>query len=221
MKPDSAKHSQLLILYSNFISRYCDLMRTGIPTRRQFFSFLVSIGLIAASPLTLAEHEPDHRYQVTGYVLNEDETPIPSTTVVINANGIGARGITDNNGYFSLRLHLHDPDLGREVHIKTDHGAGTVRATFDPGDRTSARVHYVNIVGGRLIEGQLKAGSKVPVWLYYLFALFVIIVVLSSLGKPIKRLKKRLHPAAKTDHGNRPRPSKAKARSKSKKRKRR
>ena len=200
-------------------AKYSDPLRADVPTRRKFSRLLVSIVLCAINPLALAEHEADHRYVVTGYVLNEDESPIPSTTVLINANGTGARGKTDNDGHYSLRLHLHDSDLGRELRIKTDHGEGTIRAFFDPNDRSSPRVHHVNIIGGRLIEGQVNGSGKVPSWVYYLFGLVILIVAASFLGKPIKRLKKRLRPTVKADPRNKPKSSKA--RSKPKKRKRR
>jgi hypothetical protein len=191
----------------------------GVPVRHKLFAMLVSIVLVAIAPFALAEHEPNHRYTVSGYVLNEDESPIPSTTVLISANGIGARGTTDTDGYFSLRLHLHDADLGRKLQIKTDHGEGTISATFDPGDLSSARVHHVNIIGGRLIEGKLNGGGKVPVWVFYLLGLSLLIIVVPVLGKSIKRLKKRLHPTAKP--GPKKKPGSSKARPKSKKHKRR
>ena len=191
----------------------------GAPVRYKICSMLVSIVLVAITPFALAEHEPNHRYTVSGYVLDKDESPIPSTSVVISANGTGGRGTTDNDGYYSLKLHLHDSDLGRKLHIKTDHGEGTVSATFDPGDRTSARVHHVNIVGGRLIEGKLDGGGKVPAWVFYLLGLGVLIIVIPVLGKSIKRLKKRMHPTEKS--GPKKKPGHSRARPKSKKHKRR
>lgn len=195
------------------------LLRTDVPACHQFRTMLISIVLVAVTPFALAEHEPNHRYTVSGYVLDKDESPIPSTTVVINADGTGARGTTDNDGYYSLKLHLHDADLGRKLHIKTDHGEGTVSATFDPGDITSARIHHVNIVGGRLIEGKLSGGGKVPAWVYYLLGLSLLIIVIPVLGKSIKRLKKRLHPTAKP--GPKKKSGHSRARPKSKKRKHR
>jgi hypothetical protein len=200
-------------------ARLDDVFCGGVAARHKFSAMLVSMVLVAISSIALAEHEPNHRYTVSGYVLNEDESPIPATTVLISANGSGARGTTDSDGYFSLKLHLHDADLGRKLQIKTDHGEGTISATFDPGDQSSARVHHVNIVGGRLIEGKLTAGGKVPAWVFYLLGLSLLIIVVPVLRKSIKRLKKRLHPPAKTGPKKKPGPSRA--RPKSKKRKRR
>lgn len=167
--------------------------------QRKFLCLLVSATLVAINALAVADHEPDHRYTVMGYVLNEDESPVSLTTVIISANGIGARGKTDKDGYFSIRLHLHDSDLGRKIHIKTDRGEGTISASFDPSDRLSAREHRVDIIGGRLIEGQASNYGKIPDWVYYLSGLAILIIAAIFLSGPLKRLKKRLRAPEKTD----------------------
>jgi len=213
--------AKVLAGVSDFYSAagWYDVLCSAVTVRRRLSAILVTILLVALTPVALAEHEANHRYTVSGYILNKDESPISSTRVLINANGFGARGTTDSDGYYSLRLHLHDSDLGRKLLIKTDYGEGTVNATFDPGDRSSARVHYVNIIGGQLVEGRLDGGGKVPAWVYYVLGLSLLIFVVSVLRKYVKRLKKRLHPKVKP--GSKKKSGHSKTRAKSKKRKRR
>lgn len=189
------------------------------PDWKCFANLAILAVLVLNMPNAFGEHEADHRYTLNGYVLNEDQSPIASTTVIISANGTGGRGTTDGDGYYSVRLHLHDADLGRKIRIKTEFGEGVVRADFDPSDSTTARVHRVDIVGGQLIEEQSDTGGKVPAWVFYVFGLSIFIIVATSLGKPIRRLKKRLIPSGKS--GARSNPKSSRAHSKAKKRKRR
>ena len=176
------------------------------------------IGLIVTSPAALAEHEVDHRYVVSGYVLNQDESPISSATITINAEGVSAQDRTDSDGHFSLRLHLHDSDLGKVLQIKSDHGEGTIRVDFDPGNLTSERVHHVNFIGGQMVEKKREKEGLIPGWLYYLFAFILLIIVVPSLVKSIKRLRKRAHPAVKKTTGKKSGPSKTRVKGKKRKR---
>jgi hypothetical protein len=197
----------------------------GVPLHRtaprwdSIARLVLSVVLVLNISHAFGEHEANHRYELNGYVLNEDQSPIASTTVIVSANGSGGRGTTAGDGYYSVRLHLHDADLGRELRIKTQFGEGVVRADFDPGDLSSARVHRVDIIGGRLIEGQPDAWSKVPRWVFYVFGLSILIIFAASLRKTIRKLKKRLVPAAKVD--SKANPKSSKSRPKRKKRKRR
>ncbi len=202
------------------IFRFDDAVNSSVRTNWKRFASLVILSVLVLNMSNaFGEHEADHRYTLNGYVLNEDQSPIASTTVIVSANGTGGRGTTDSDGYYSVRLHLHDADLGREIRIKTEFGEGVVRADFDQSDSTTARVHRVDIVGGQLIEEQSDTGGKVPVWVFYVFGLSIFIIVATSLGKPIRRLKKRLTPSEKS--GSRSKPKSSRAHSKAKKRKRR
>lgn len=133
-------------------------MRRSIVT-----ALLVSLCL---ARLALALHETDHRYDLTGYVLDADEQPLSGVPVVGHLDGeaIG-RGRSDANGYYRFRTHLHDSDRGRELRVKTPDAEGTVRVTLTPGDATTERIHHVNFVGGKLVEGELagRGAAVAPV----------------------------------------------------------
>jgi len=120
--------------------------------------FAVIAVLLAALPLTpvLATNRADHRYDVRGYILDADRQPIPGITVVgrVGGKNMGS-GRSDSNGYYRFGMHLHDSNLGSELRLKTPEYQGTVRISLTPGDASTARIHYVNFVGGKLVEGEL------------------------------------------------------------------
>ncbi|MFQ6021980.1 MAG: hypothetical protein ACE5NW_04610 [Acidiferrobacterales bacterium] len=141
-----------------------------------------------------AEHEVDHRYNVKGFVLDENEAPLADSAVTIRLGGsvIGSQK-TDSKGYYSIQLHLHDTDLGKKLQIKTAAGDATIRATFTPGDKATRRVHYANLVGSNLIEERL-AGSGFPSWVYVAAGAFIILATLMfapELKRWLRRQRKR------------------------------
>lgn len=101
-------------------------------------------------------HELDHRYDVAGYILDVERRPIADVPVVAQVDGkrMGS-GRSDSNGYFRFRMHLHDSDLGRELRLKTPDYEGTVRVTLTPGDTSTERIHSINFIDGKLVEGEL------------------------------------------------------------------
>ena len=114
--------------------------------------------LLAVLPVTpaLSLHEVEHRYDVAGYILSADQQAIPGVTVVGHLDGkrMGS-GRSDSNGYYRFRMHLHDSDVRRDLRLKTPEYEGTVRVSLTPGDTSTERIHYVNFIGGKLMEGEL------------------------------------------------------------------
>lgn len=109
-----------------------------------------------AAPV-LALHETDHRYDLMGYVLDENEQPVAGVRVVGHlGNEPMGSGSSDSRGYYRFRMHLHDSDQGRELRVKTADAEGTVRVTLTPGDTSTERIHHVNFIGGKLVEGELS-----------------------------------------------------------------
>ncbi len=110
----------------------------------------------------VALHEIDHRYDVAGYILDVEERPVSGVPVVAQVDGkrMGS-GRSDSNGYFRFRLHLHDSDLGRELRLKTPDHEGTVRVSLTPGDTSTERIHHVNFIDGKLVEGELSGRGGV------------------------------------------------------------
>ena len=123
------------------------------------FALFLSLWLITSAQ---ALHETDHRYDITGYILGTDERAIPGVSVVAHLeNKPVGNGRSDANGYYRFRLHLHDSDVGRELHIRTPESRGTVRVTLTPGDASTERIHHVNFIGGKLVEGELAGRGSV------------------------------------------------------------
>ena len=145
-------------------------------------------GLLLAANVS-ADHEPDHRYNVRGYVLDENEKPIPDQTVqaLLGSKVMGSTR-TDDSGYYSIHLHLHNADLARTLTLQAGEQEAEIQVTFDPGDRSSARTHDVNLVGGKLVETGLGR-FRVPPLVYAIAGVLVLFVIAFALET--RRKKKR------------------------------
>ncbi len=122
---------------------------------RKSSAFAVLLAVWPATPV-LSLHELDHRYDVAGYILSADQQAIAGVSVVGHVEGerMGS-GRSDSNGYYRFRMHLHDSDVGRDLRLKTPEYEGTVRVSLTPGDASTERIHHVNFIGGKLMEGEL------------------------------------------------------------------
>jgi hypothetical protein len=149
-------------------------------------SLVLTVGAFVLSGLALATHEIDHRYDVMGYVLDEKQMPLSDTDVsILMNNQVLGFGKTDADGFYSIRLHLHDSDYGKKLQIKTAAGVADIRATLTPGDKTTRRVHYANFSGGQFLEKKLPR-KGFPVWGYG-----IVIVVIGTAAVMIERHTKR------------------------------
>jgi hypothetical protein len=165
-------------------------------------------------------HEVDHRYDVTGFVLDADQQPIAGVPVVAHVDGkrMGS-GSSDATGEFRFRLHLHDSDRGRELRLKTPEYQGTVRVTLTPGDSSTDRIHHLNFVGGKLVEGELPGRGGVSASTMGVVAAAVLIVGgLVAIEKLRRRRRRRQRVARQSES---PRTGKASRRRKRKGGKRR
>ncbi|TDJ64545.1 MAG: hypothetical protein E2O37_06605 [Proteobacteria bacterium] len=154
-------------------------------------SLVVTFVFFALSGSALATHEADHRYHIKGYVLDEKQMPLSDTDVsILMNNQVLGFGNTDADGFYSIRLHLHDSDRGKKLQIKTAAGVADIRVMLTPGDKSTKRVHYANFSGGQFLEKKLPRRGF-PVWGYG-----IIIVVIGTAAvmveRHIKRRKRRL-----------------------------
>lgn len=154
-------------------------------------SFLLSVVGACAVLLPVAawaEHEVDHRYNVTGFVLDGDGQPVADSAVSIRMgnNTIGTQ-TTNPQGYYNIRLHLHDEDLGQKLVIQSGTDEVTITVTLTPGDNATSRIHYANLVGGRLVEEPLSK-PRYAVWVY---VTPVAVVLVLSLAYVIEQRRKR------------------------------
>jgi hypothetical protein len=156
---------------------------------RFFVSILLALCLVANN--ALAEHEIDHRYNIRGYVLDDQEKALINQEVqAYDGASLLARAKTDSSGFYSMHLHLHDEDKGKKIRLRTGSGEADIRVSFDPADDTTQRVHDANIVGGKLVEGNLNR-FRIPSWSYPLAGFVAIGFILVMLEK--RRRKKLKH----------------------------
>ena len=155
-----------------------------------------------------ADHEPDHRYNIRGYVLDAKEKGIDDLTVQAFMEGkLLETSKTNADGYYSLHLHLHNPDLHKSLKLRAGSYEAELKVTFDPKDDTTARIHDANFVDGEYIEGNLDR-FRIPSWSYAVLGLLLFLMLMFYLEKRRKK-KIRLAKYGKSDTNS---PSKHKAR---------
>jgi len=151
------------------------------------FIFIVAAGLMITN--AWAEHEADHRYNIRGYVLDENQQGIANLDVrAFNGDSLLGNSKTDSDGYYSLHLHLHNEDNRRVLRLRAGPYQSELRVTFDPADANTLRVHDANFLAGEFVEGRLGR-FRMPPWVYPVggFLLLGVIVVLLE-----KRRKKKI-----------------------------
>jgi hypothetical protein len=134
-----------------------------------------------------ADHEPDHRYNILGYVLDANQEGIDDLTMQAIVGGkILGTGKTNADGYYSLHLHLHNEDYNRVLELIAGPYKAKTRVTFDVGDDSTARVHEANFVNGKFVDGSL-GHFRIPSWSYVIGSLLLIIVIAIYLEKRRKK----------------------------------
>ncbi len=134
-------------------------------------AFITGLVLLLAPLMVYAvqdsNNEPDHLYEVEGYILDADRNPLITTEISISSgNQIIGSTRSDNDGYYTLKLHLHDSSIGRELVLTTPQASQSIIMSATMGDRVSRRQHFANFIGNKLVEGQLEdVGTSL--WLYY------------------------------------------------------
>lgn len=141
-----------------------------------------------------AEHEANHRYNVRGYVLDAENRPVADAPVSIRmGEDLVGSARTDSDGYYSIRAHLHDSDLGRTLSVRAGEDRVEIRMQGTPRDLATERIHYVNVVGGELVERELDRGG-LPRWSYAAGGLLLAsagIVAAQRWRRRSRRLKRR------------------------------
>ncbi|MFT5597800.1 MAG: hypothetical protein ACI823_000875 [Chitinophagales bacterium] len=134
-----------------------------------------------------ADHEPDHRYNVRGYVLDANQRGTGNLMVQVFSDGeaLGST-LTNADGYYSLLLHLHDADYLRVLKLRAGPHEAELKVTFDVSDVTSERIHEANFIDGKYVEGAI-GGFRVPSWSYAVGGLLLIILIAIFLEKRRKK----------------------------------
>jgi len=152
------------------------------------FIFIIFGGFLLITNAS-AEHEVDHRYNIRGYVLDENQQAVSNLTVqALDGTSLLGTSKTDSEGYYSLHLHLHNEDNHRILRLRAGSHESDLRVTFDPGDLSTLRVHEANFVAGEYIEGGLGR-FRLPPWAYPVGGLLLLGVIVVLLEK---RRKKKL-----------------------------
>ena len=155
---------------------------------RALLRSIVGASLVLLSVAALAEHEADHRYNVVGFVLDDSGQPLANSAISIRmGNDTIGHQKTNSRGYYNIRLHLHDADLGQKLLIKSETGEAAIAVTFTPGDNATRRVHYANLIGDKLVEEPLSR-SRYAAWVYV--APVALVLILSAAYVAEKRRKR-------------------------------
>jgi hypothetical protein len=165
--------------------------RKIILSRRKYVILAI---LLAVLPITsvLSLHELDHRYDVMGYLLDADGQAIPGVVVAAHLGSERkGSGRSDANGYYRFRLHLHDSDVGRELRLKTPEFQGSVRISLTPGDTSTQRLHHVNFVDGKLLEGELSDRGGISTTMITVAVLGIVLAVGLFVTARLRRLRRR------------------------------
>lgn len=153
---------------------------------------IIAVLLLLFATTVAAEHEADHRYDVRGYVLDAKKNPrtgVP-VSILMDDRTLGS-GRTDGEGYYSVRLHLHDSDIGRPLTVRAGNAQADIRMQAKHGDQATARIHHVNFVGSEFVEEKLSAGS-IPTWAYIAAApvvLWGVVYVTGATRRKIRRTR--------------------------------
>lgn len=115
--------------------------------------FLVTFCLftLVAFPV-FATHLVDHRFTVYGSVRDGTSfpgTPLAGKQVVVRFRESGQelqRGMTDAKGQFSLLLHVHNEDAGKQIIVRSEGVEKSVALQFDPNDTTKERRIRVELI---------------------------------------------------------------------------
>ena len=153
---------------------------------------IIAVFLLVFAATAAAEHEADHRYDVRGHVLDPQKNPLSGVpvTILMGEQTIGSTR-TDSKGYYSVRLHLHDSDIGRALIVRAGDAQAEIRMQAKRGDQTTARVHHLNFVGGKFEEKKLAAG-QIPTWAYIAAAplvLWGVVYVSGATRRKVRRAK--------------------------------
>lgn len=136
-----------------------------MPNWRPFsFVLVILLGVVCLLP-AFAMHERDHRFTIYGTVRDGTRFPgvrLANQTVIVRdvkTKKELQRGLTDADGKFSIVLHVHNSDVGKQVVLESAGVAKQLELKFEPDDLTTERQAQVDIVVFR----QLPSGAATQI----------------------------------------------------------
>ena len=167
-------------------------------------SLVTVLFLLCLSLAARADHEPDHRYEVQGYLLDAQRQPLPGAGISISSgNQILGSARSDSDGFYYMKLHLHDSSIGRPLVLSTAEYSGTITMIASSGDVSTRRLHFANFIDGKLVEGELEGLGNTRWMVYTGAALVVAIIIAVAIGAAKRRRKRRRRQSQKTSNGKR------------------
>jgi hypothetical protein len=132
------------------------------PTRRPRRLLPAATGIVVALALgaglvtapALAEHEPQFRYTVLGYVKDAAGKPRQGVglEVIRQKTGFAYVGETDASGLYVIVTRLTDENRSERILVRAGPASLMIAARFDPADHVSERGTQVDFTGSRAAE---------------------------------------------------------------------
>jgi len=117
------------------------------------FVLALAVTGLATAP-ALAEHEPQFRYTVVGYVKDSAGKPRQgqSLEVIRQKTGFSYVGETDASGFYVIVTRLADESRDERLLVRAGPDSLMIAARFDPTDHVSERGTQVDFTGNRVTE---------------------------------------------------------------------
>jgi uncharacterized protein YeaO (DUF488 family) len=142
-----AKRGRVTVLCSCADEKRChrSLLRAAL-------AVALAVGLIAAP--ALAEHEPQYRYTVLGYVKDAGGKPRKSVGLEVTRQktGLAYNGETDASGFYVIVTRLADESRGERLLVRAGPANLSITARFEPADHVTERGTRVDFTGTRATE---------------------------------------------------------------------
>jgi hypothetical protein len=108
----------------------------------------------AGATLASAEHEPQYRYVVLGYVTDIKGRPLSGQPVklVRDKTGFSYPGQTDAAGFYVIVSRLGNESAGERLTLTIGRVVTVLAARFDPRNRSDERGTRIDIVADRAVE---------------------------------------------------------------------
>ena len=115
-------------------------------------ALVLGVGLATAP--ALAEHEPQYRYTVLGYVKDAAGKPRKGVGLEVTRQrtGFAYVGETDASGLYVIVTRLTDENRSERLLVRAGPTSLMIAARFDPADHVSERGTQVDFTGSRATE---------------------------------------------------------------------
>jgi len=122
---------------------------------RGFLGIVLAAGLggLVTAP-ALAEHEPQYRYTVLGYVKDTAGNPRKGVglEVIRQKTGFAYVGETDASGLYVIVTRLADENRSDLLLVRAGPASLMIAARFEPADHNTERGTKVDFTGSRVTE---------------------------------------------------------------------